>query len=67
VLLPGARIGRECKLERVIVDTDCVVPDGAAVSGQAPPPGCHVSPEGVVLVTAQSRIADTAAAGQKVA
>jgi glucose-1-phosphate adenylyltransferase len=67
VLLPGARIGRECKLERVIVDTDCVVPDGATVSGQAPPPGCHVSPEGVVLVTAQSRIADTAAAGQKVA
>ena len=67
VLLPGARIGRECKLERVVVDTNCVVPDRATVSGRAPPQGCHVSPKGVVLLTAQSRLAGTAAAGQKVA
>jgi glucose-1-phosphate adenylyltransferase len=67
VLLPGARIGRACKLERVVVDSGSVVPDGAIVSPRSAPQGCHVSSDGTVLVTARSRIPGGAATGQKVA
>jgi glucose-1-phosphate adenylyltransferase len=31
VVLPGARIGANCRLRRVVVDADMVVPDGTAI------------------------------------
>lgn len=54
VLLPGARIGRSCRLERVIVDSGCVIPDHTVIAAsELPFDACfHVSPRGIVLVDA---------------
>ena len=38
VVLPGARIGANCKLRRVIVDAGMAIPDGVSVGWQPPPP-----------------------------
>lgn len=38
VVLPGARIGANCKLRRVIVDAEMEIPDGTAVGCLPPPP-----------------------------
>lgn len=34
VLLPGAQIGQRCHLNRVIVDSNCRVPDGTVIDGR---------------------------------
>jgi glucose-1-phosphate adenylyltransferase len=53
VVLPGARIGRDVRLRRVIVDKGCVLPDGLRIGFDA----AHdrerfsVTERGVVLVT----------------
>ena len=53
LLLPGARVGRDCVIRKAIIDENCVVPDGSRI-------GCdpetdrqrfHVSKGGVTLVT----------------
>jgi glucose-1-phosphate adenylyltransferase len=53
VLLPNATVGRNCMLDRVIVDSRCHIPDNTAIHADAAQ--CvdrfHVSPRGVVLVT----------------
>lgn len=33
VILPGARIGRHCRLAGVIVDSQCSIPDGTVIQG----------------------------------
>jgi glucose-1-phosphate adenylyltransferase len=38
VVLPGARIGANCRLLRVIVDAGVEIPDGVSVGCQLPPP-----------------------------
>lgn len=35
IVLPGAKIGRNVKLNRVIVDGDCVIPDGLVIGENA--------------------------------
>jgi glucose-1-phosphate adenylyltransferase len=53
VLLPGARVGEGCVLDRVVVDSGCAIPPyvalGASIGAER---GYHVSPNGVLLVTA---------------
>lgn len=53
LLLPGARVGRDCVIRKAIIDENCVIPDGSRI-------GCdpasdrerfHVSKGGVTLVT----------------
>ncbi len=51
VLLPGASIGRRCRIERAIVDSGCHVPDGTEIGPDHSAAGFHVSPKGIVLVT----------------
>jgi glucose-1-phosphate adenylyltransferase len=55
VVLPGARIGRDVRLRRVIVDKGCVLPDGLRIGFNAARDREHfnVSERGVVLVTPQ--------------
>lgn len=52
VLLPGARIGRNVRLSRVIVDRDCVVPDGLVIGANPEEDSrrFHRTPAGIVLV-----------------
>ncbi len=54
VVLPGARIGRRCRLRRVIIESDCEIPDGTIVGEDAAADRArfHVSEQGIVLVTA---------------
>jgi glucose-1-phosphate adenylyltransferase len=53
VLLPYATVGRNCLLERVVVDSRCHIPDDTAIHADAfrSSDRFHVSPQGVVLVT----------------
>jgi len=54
VVLPNARIGPDCRIRRAIIDEDCDVPEGTVI-GYDPAADAarfHVSPRGVVLVTA---------------
>jgi len=73
VLLPGVKVGRNCRLERVVVDSRCVIPDDTVLGGDLlVDDGVHyVSPRRIVLVTrhpsrAEAR-ADAAVAARKVA
>ncbi len=51
VLLPGARVGSGCMLERVVVDSNCAVAPGTVLGSQRAGARSHyVSPRGVVLV-----------------
>jgi glucose-1-phosphate adenylyltransferase len=53
VVLPEVRIGRGCRLRRVVLDKGCHVPDGTII-GEDPQRDAqrfHISPGGVVLVT----------------
>src|SRR5688572_17945392 len=52
VLLPGAVIGSGCVLDRVIVDSNAVIPSDTMI-GASPSVECpyYASPEGVVLAT----------------
>ncbi len=51
VLLPGASIGRRCRIERAIIDSGCHVPDGTEIGPEVSSERFDVSPNGVVLVT----------------
>jgi glucose-1-phosphate adenylyltransferase len=53
VILPEVKVGRQCKLKKVIIDKGCNIPDGTVV-GEDPEEDAkrfHVSPNGVVLIT----------------
>jgi glucose-1-phosphate adenylyltransferase len=53
VLLPGATVGEGAVLDRVVVDSGCAIPPYAAIGASTGAErGYHVSPNGVVLVTA---------------
>jgi glucose-1-phosphate adenylyltransferase len=53
VLLPHAQVGRNCRLDRVIVDSHCRVPDNTVIEAGllSATERFYVSPNGVVLVT----------------
>ncbi|MEI8169416.1 MAG: glucose-1-phosphate adenylyltransferase [Rhodoferax sp.] len=53
VILPGADVGRHCRLRKVVVDEGCKIPDGMTIGYDAVEDArrFHLSPEGVVLVT----------------
>lgn len=53
VILPEVKVGRQCKLKKVVIDKGCHIPDGTVV-GEDPEEDAkrfHVSPGGVVLIT----------------
>ncbi|NND43819.1 MAG: glucose-1-phosphate adenylyltransferase [Xanthomonadales bacterium] len=52
VVLPHARIGKDCELTRVIIDEHCVIPDGTVIGSdpEADARRFQVTDEGVVLV-----------------
>ena len=54
VLLPGVQVGRGARLNRVIVDRGCTIPDGMVIGEDAAADEArfHRSPNGVTLVTA---------------
>ena len=53
VLLPGVKVGRHCRLNKVVVDRGCVIPDGLVIGedADADTKRFHRSEGGVVLVT----------------
>ena len=53
VILPNVEIGRDCQLNKVVVDSGCVIPPGTVIGKDltADSQHYHVSPEGVVLVS----------------
>jgi glucose-1-phosphate adenylyltransferase len=53
VVLPHVKIGKNCRLNKVILDKGCEVPDGTIIGEdlEADAEKFHVSPNGVVLVT----------------
>jgi glucose-1-phosphate adenylyltransferase len=55
VILPGVDIGRHAVLKRCVIDKRCRIPEGMqiGVDGAADRQRFHVSPGGVVLVTAE--------------
>ncbi|MDH5259279.1 MAG: glucose-1-phosphate adenylyltransferase, partial [Gammaproteobacteria bacterium] len=53
VILPNVEIGRHCRLNKVVIDKGCIVPEGTVV-GEDPEEDAkkyYVSPNGVVLIT----------------
>ena len=53
VLLPGVQVGRGARLNRVVVDRGCVIPDGLVVgeSAQDDAQRFHRSEQGITLIT----------------
>jgi glucose-1-phosphate adenylyltransferase len=53
VVLPDVKIGRHCRLKKVVLDKGCEVPEGTVIGEdlEADAERYHVSPNGVVLVT----------------
>jgi glucose-1-phosphate adenylyltransferase len=53
VILPGADVGRHCRLRKVVVDEGCRIPDGMVIGLDAVADArrFYRSPNGVVLVT----------------
>jgi glucose-1-phosphate adenylyltransferase len=51
VVLPGARIGSECKLRRCIIDSNVQVADGTVVGFQPPSNIERVGPQRIALIT----------------
>ena len=53
VILPGADVGRHCRLRKVVVDEGCKIPAGMTIGYDEADDArrFHRSPEGVVLVT----------------
>jgi len=53
VILSGARIGEDVKLNRVVLDNNCEIPDGMQIGfdHEADAHRFHVSPGGITLVT----------------
>jgi glucose-1-phosphate adenylyltransferase len=64
LILPRAKVGRNCRLKNVIVDGGCTVPDGTVIGTDpvADSVAYDVSLNGIVLVTAQ-RLARGGGAG----
>jgi glucose-1-phosphate adenylyltransferase len=56
VLLPQATVGANCTLNRVIVDSRCHIADGTVIDADDLDAGAdfHITPSGVVLVTAEN-------------
>ncbi|HKY91186.1 MAG TPA: glucose-1-phosphate adenylyltransferase [Nevskiaceae bacterium] len=53
LLLPGVRVGRNCRIHRAVIDEDCVIPDGTVIGKDATADRAyHVTQEGIRLVTA---------------
>jgi glucose-1-phosphate adenylyltransferase len=53
LLLPGVRVGRQCRIRRAVIDEGCLLPDGTVI-GEDPELDArrfHVTPGGVTLVT----------------
>ena len=52
-ILPGCVIGRNVTLKRVIIDKQCMIPDGmtVGVDPEADRRRFHVTPAGITLVT----------------
>jgi glucose-1-phosphate adenylyltransferase len=53
VVLPDVQIGRDCRINRAVMDRGCVVPAGSVI-GEDPERDAerfYITPEGVVLVT----------------
>ena len=71
VLLPDVKIGRNCSLDRVVVDSRCVIPDNTVLGGDlfddAERHEHYVSPRGIVLVTRRRPKSERTAAARKVA
>lgn len=66
VLLPNVKVGRNCVLDRVVVDSRCTIPDNTVIgadlfedSGRC---DRYVSPGGIVLVTARAAPSEETAA-----
>jgi len=53
VILPDVEIGQNCRLNKVVIDKGCIVPDGTVVGENLEEDAkkYHVSPNGVVLIT----------------
>jgi glucose-1-phosphate adenylyltransferase len=53
VLLPGVQVGRHARLTRVVVDRDCVIPDGMVIGEDADADAEHFyrTESGITLVT----------------
>jgi glucose-1-phosphate adenylyltransferase len=53
IVLPDAQIGKSCRLKRVVVDEDCVVPEGTVVgeNHEEDAKRFFVTNQGVVLIT----------------
>lgn len=53
LILPSVHIGQHCRLERVVVDKGCSIPDGSVIGVDRAQDAqrFHVSPQGIVLVT----------------
>jgi glucose-1-phosphate adenylyltransferase len=58
VLLPGSSVGKNCVLDRVIVDSQCEIPDNTVIGGtllDGSGAGYYLSPSSVVLVPHSGR------------
>lgn len=53
VLMPGVQVGRHARLTRVVVDRDCVIPDGMVIGEDAAADAQHFhrTDSGITLVT----------------
>ena len=53
VILPDVKIGRNCRLKKVVIDKGCLIPDDTVIgeNQEEDAERFHVSPGGVVLVT----------------
>ena len=53
LLLPGVRVGRNCRVRRAVIDEGCVLPDDTVIGEDAVQDArmYHVTPGGVTLVT----------------
>lgn len=53
LILPGAEVGRDCRITRAIIDSDCKIPDGMVIGENADQDRRYFTrtEEGVVLVT----------------
>lgn len=69
VVLPHARIGRDCRIRRAIINADCEIEDGTVIGedSAADANRFEISREGVVLVTRQHLGSETNAYLRKLA
>jgi glucose-1-phosphate adenylyltransferase len=53
VALPNVRIGRNCRINRAVIDKGCEIPDGMVIGEdhEEDKARFHITPKGVVLVT----------------